>query len=120
VSLEQIGKKIKSEVVINVFYRISIFIGILLIGLNITGLFLLKDINNSSEIKILKDYSADIFVKKIQNEKGSGEIVASKNGKKYYYLHCSGVKRIKDENRVYFLTTVSAESAGYTIAANCK
>ncbi len=91
-----------------------------MIIVDIVGLILLKDINKFSKIEIIKDFSADIFVKKIESEKGSGEIVASKNGKKYYFLHCSGVNRIKIENRVYFSTTSAAENAGYSIAANCK
>lgn len=47
-------------------------------------------------------------------------VVASKNGTKYYYSHCSGVGRIKEENRVYFSDNLAAEKAGYEIAKNCK
>jgi hypothetical protein len=120
VSLEQITKKIKSMMVTTVLYRISIFLAVLLISADFIGLFLLKENKKPDEIKIIKNFSADIFIKKNQNEKGNGEIIASKNGTKYYFPHCSGVKRIKNENRVYFLTVDAAETAGYVVASNCK
>jgi hypothetical protein len=53
-------------------------------------------------------------------KKSSGAFVASKNGTKYYPLNCSGVKRIKEENKVFFTTAKEAESAGYGPAANCN
>ncbi len=45
--------------------------------------------------------------------------LASKNGTRYYLSSCSGAKRIKSENIVYFSTREAAESAGYTKAINC-
>jgi hypothetical protein len=47
-------------------------------------------------------------------------IVASKKGKKYHYIWCSGAGRISAKNRRYFSTADEAKSAGYTLAANCK
>lgn len=47
-------------------------------------------------------------------------LVASKNGKKYYFLWCSGANRISKQNAVYFKTKTEAENAGYTLAASCK
>ncbi len=49
----------------------------------------------------------------------SGAYVASKNGKKYYALSCSGAKRIKDENKVFFATSAAALAAGYELASGC-
>ena len=49
-----------------------------------------------------------------------GSFVASKNGKKYYPLSCSGANRIKEENKIYFTTGEQAERAGYGKAANCS
>jgi len=49
-----------------------------------------------------------------------GEVVASKNGGKYHFPWCSGAKRILEENKVYFNSTLEARTAGYTPAANCK
>lgn len=46
--------------------------------------------------------------------------VASKNGKMYYSLGCSGSKRIKPENEVWFNTETEAEKSGYTKSSLCK
>ena len=46
--------------------------------------------------------------------------VASKNGTKYYYPWCSGVSRIKEENKVWFSSSDEAKKAGFEPAANCK
>lgn len=45
--------------------------------------------------------------------------VGSKSGTKYHLETCSGAKRIKPENKIYFKTTNDAEAAGYSKAANC-
>jgi hypothetical protein len=50
----------------------------------------------------------------------SGTYVASKSGTKYYLPSCSGAKRIKVENRVWFETKGEAEAAGYEPATGCK
>ena len=51
---------------------------------------------------------------------GTSEVVVSKNGSKYHFLHCPSVKQIKEENKIFFATPAAAEAAGYTLAANCK
>ncbi len=48
-----------------------------------------------------------------------GGYVGSKNSTKYHLPWCSGAKRIKEENKVYFADKASAEKAGYTPAGNC-
>jgi hypothetical protein len=48
-----------------------------------------------------------------------GLVLASKSGTKYYYPWCSGVARIKEENKVWFSTVDQAKSAGYTPASGC-
>lgn len=45
--------------------------------------------------------------------------VASKSGTKYYLPTCSGVGRIKEENKVWYATKADAEAAGLTPAAAC-
>lgn len=50
----------------------------------------------------------------------SNGVVASKNGTKYHYSYCPGVKQIKEENKIIFATPAAAQAAGYTLAANCK
>lgn len=48
-----------------------------------------------------------------------GQVVASKNGTKYYPPDCSGASRISDANKVWFASASAAEEAGYSAAANC-
>ena len=48
-----------------------------------------------------------------------GKYVASQNGSAYHYPWCSGAKRIKEENKIWFQTKEEAESRGYKPAANC-
>lgn len=52
-------------------------------------------------------------------ETESKNIMASRSGTKYYYLWCSGVNRIKEENRVWFSTAEEARGAGYEKSKNC-
>jgi hypothetical protein len=66
-------------------------------------------------------YAATVATKApVAPEAAAGEIVASKNGTKYYTPGCSGSSRIKEENKVFFATIESAEAAGYSKAANCQ
>ena len=50
----------------------------------------------------------------------NAQYVASRNGTKYHFPWCSGAKRIKAENLIYFKTKEDAERAGYGPASNCK
>lgn len=50
----------------------------------------------------------------------TGKYVGSKSGTRYYLPTCSGVSRIKEENRVWFATKEEAESRGLLPATNCK
>ncbi len=45
---------------------------------------------------------------------------ASKTGTKYYPAGCSGINRIKTENRVYFTTEQEAQDQGYTRTSTCN
>lgn len=49
-----------------------------------------------------------------------GKYVASKNGTKYYLATCSGAKRIKNENKVWFATVEDAKASGRTPSSTCK
>lgn len=48
-----------------------------------------------------------------------GKYLASKNGSRYYLPSCSGAKRIKEENRVWFSSAEDAQATGRTPASNC-
>ena len=49
-------------------------------------------------------------------------VVASKASttKKYHFTWCPGAKQIKEANKLWFETDVSAQKAGYTLASNCQ
>lgn len=49
-----------------------------------------------------------------------GAYIASKNGKLYYTVDCSGAKRIKKENQVWFMTESDAQKSGFTRSTACK
>ncbi len=49
----------------------------------------------------------------------AGLYVASASGSKYHLPECSGAKRIKEENKIWFNSKEEAEKLGYTPAANC-
>jgi len=48
-------------------------------------------------------------------------VVASKasNSKLYHFTWCSGSKRIKEENQLWFDNEAAAIAAGYKLAGNC-
>ncbi len=47
-------------------------------------------------------------------------VVVSKNSDKYHFTWCSGAKRIKEENKMWFADEAAAIAAGYTKAGNCN
>jgi hypothetical protein len=53
------------------------------------------------------------------SKSSSKNFFASNRGSKYYPVGCSGGKTIKQENRVYFVTSEEAEKAGYTLSSSC-
>ena len=76
-----------------------------------------------SDTKIEEIKSEQSTTKPVDNTASTvatGKIVASKNGKRYYYPNCGGINRIKPENRIYFDTKEQAEAKGLTLASGCK
>lgn len=49
-----------------------------------------------------------------------GKYLASKNGKLYYTVGCSGAKRISTKNIVWFNTQADAEKEGYKFSPTCN
>lgn len=49
-----------------------------------------------------------------------GQVVASKNGTKYFLPWCGGASQINDANKIWFATKEEAEAKGYQPAGNCK
>ena len=71
----------------------------------------------SSEISETKPLSTSNVDNEIKTDK---IFVASRNGKKYYYIWCESANVIKEQNRIWFSTQAEAQKAGYQPAANCK
>lgn len=91
-----------------IFYILSIFVIGYIEGLNdhVVG-----------NIKVLE--KSDIRQIKYNRGGERGEIIASKSGKKYYFPWCSGINRIKIENRIYFNTEIDAQNKGLTLSNTC-
>lgn len=92
---------------------------------NAGSLINLEDSNNNSGKSVILENK--ITAEKINSIKTneqtvqSGKIyVASKNGTRYYFAWCEGVKKIKEENKIWFKTKEEAEKRGLTPAKNCK
>src|SRR3989338_11030388 len=64
----------------------------------------------SSEISETKPLSTSNVDNEIKTDK---IFVASRNGKKYYYIWCESANVIKEQNRIWFATQAEAEKAGY-------
>lgn len=101
---------------------------VLLLGLGTLGLYELFRLESQKPaIVITNGLIESVAVNNAQSAGDStspaptkeGKVLASKNGKKFYYPWCSGVSRIKEVNRVYFASAALAEAVGYTQAANC-
>lgn len=99
----------KINLILGILVILSFFLGIGLILLN----FGQKQAQNITFV------ARDITVpQKVVEEEL--EVFASKDGTKYYYAGCAGLKRIKKENVITFASKELAEKAGYSLAANCK
>lgn len=68
---------------------------------------------------IIQDKREGEYIIFEQKAAKSGSIVASKSGKKYYFPWCSGINRIKVENRIYFANEAAAQSRGLTLSKTC-
>ncbi len=127
------------------FWHYIVIITVFLLGIMVVELYFLLQADEPATIQILGAMPAEDYlyydglgveigqvagIEMVNNVKNSSaelsevnqakNIVASKSGKRYYYLNCSGVSRIKEENKVYFASEQEAEAAGLTLAANCK
>ena len=77
-------------------------------------------INEDVQIEESQSQKSTTQSNDMKSDSATGKIVASKNGKRYYYPNCGGINRIKPENRIYFDTKEQAESKGLTLASGCK
>lgn len=74
---------------------------------------------NRPKLMIFEPKIQTVGVVAKESEKPLKNLVASKSGTKVYFVWCSGVIRIKAENKVYFDTLDDALKEGYKPAQNC-
>jgi hypothetical protein len=131
-SIHDIAYKIKGRVGIDHITLINIIV-IVLVGICAFGLGRLSagsaeieesikiiDSQNTLSRSTTKTYIDNNTEQKSTELSQNGKYVASKNGKLYYTSNCTGVKRIKEENKVWFDTQEEAEKAGFTLSSSCK
>ena len=129
-SIPNILDKIKGKTGID---KSTIFFLFIIVGVGISSYYLGKlSVSNNIGVKsdtvtsgakdILENQNVDSISSPIAqpNSKGDKKYVASKNGKMYYSLGCSGAKRIKPENQVWFSTKEDAEKSGFALSLTCK
>lgn len=129
-SIPNILNKIKGQVTIDTTTIMYLCI-IILVGISSFGLGRLSVQNFSSDDKgiVIKGSSPNISPEIKESSPyttlnsvniNPHNYVASKNGKLYYSAECSGAKRIKPENQVWFESSIDAEKSGYQLSKSCK
>jgi hypothetical protein len=105
--------------------RDRVFFGILTILLAILAFFLgrLSKIFDERPVfsleEMVQQKSGVASLKQFQNTSTS-TIVASKKGKKYYFVWCKYADTIKESNKIYFKDEDSAKASGRTLANGCQ
>jgi len=125
-SITDFFNKIKGK---NLLDKLTIFyiIIIILVAMGSFGLGVIYD-SNKQNYKEDNNYSASGWTatggptaEELENSKNKKKFyVASKNSKIYYNVNCSGAKRIKEENKIWFSSREEAEKSGLTLATSCK
>ncbi len=126
-SIHNLPDKIKRYTGLDHITLINILI-IILVGFSAFGLGRLSVKNNTPGDLGASIYKAEVVGNVTTNNStnipaskvSGGKYVASKNGKLYYTANCSGVKRIKDSNKIWFETAIEAEKYGLTLSSTCK
>lgn len=127
-SITDIFNKIKSKIEIDIS-TILLFLIIIGVGISSFGLGRLSVVNSfeNKNKNIVVDSNNDIYLteKDIENNLSfetakERMFVASKSGKLYYSLNCSGANKIKEENKMYFKSKEDAEKFGYVYSSSCK
>lgn len=105
--------------------RDRVFFGILTILLVITTFFLgrmskIFDERPVFSLEEIAQQKSDLTsLKQFQNTSTS-TIVASKKGKKYYFVWCKYADTIKESNKIYFKDEATAQASGRTLANGCQ
>jgi len=113
--------KIKDRIRVD-YTTLLLSVLITVIGLTSFGIGILFEKNKNINFNQKDDYLVinDIPENNTQQTNNNGMYVASKNGKMYYKNDCAAVKRIKDENKIWFRTEDEAIGFGYIKSKTCK
>lgn len=132
-SINDFMNKIKGQIAID-GNTILILLIIVFVGLGSFGLGRLSRgegpentnivLDNESTLSVKEEIGKSELVKndinKISSLPKEKMYVASKNGKLYYSLGCSGASRIAVKNEIWFASREDAEKSGYTLSTSCK
>ncbi len=114
-SIQEKSKIINSQIPRPILWSITmIFLVISSFLLYITYL----DVKSQGNIVYIKNTS--VLTIYYPEKLSANNIVASKNGTKYYYSWCKGVEKIKKENLVTYASEDQAKASGKELSVNCK
>ncbi len=123
-SFAQIKEKIKPFFPFRVSFIKTLYLALIFaLGISLGfGLFFAHKATSDQEAPNIEKQAFSPKFDILDPEKGdmAGKIGASVAGSVYYYPNCSGLTRIKAENRLYFESAKQAEMAGFSLAKNCK
>lgn len=114
-SIQEKAKIINSQVTKTILWSI-ILISIVISSLLFYATYL--DVKSQSKIHYIKN--TDVPTIEYKEKISSNAIVASRNGKKYYYSWCQGVEKIKPENLVTYASEEEAKANGKELSVNCR
>ncbi|HEC32668.1 MAG TPA: hypothetical protein ENI63_00215 [Candidatus Kaiserbacteria bacterium] len=125
-SIRELTQKIKQKIGIVIMFPPSdllIIAVIVLVGFASFGLGRLS-VQDTRKVPVTivetKSQTASVGVLNNGKKDSMENVVASKNGTRYYLPWCSGARRIAKQNLITFSSIKEAKKAGYTKAANCK
>lgn len=121
-SIRYFQEKLKEESNLRVLETVAIMILLIVIAFRLGQLessdYSLQQ-ESGAEVQILQQRSFASSTHSV-GEITSSTVVASKNGTVFYPMsNCTAYSRIKEENRIYFLSAKEALGSGFTLAQVC-
>ena len=114
--------KVKASIDRMTIVYLCIIVGVGLSSFGLGRLSVVPDQANNDPITITNEPKSALEGGNTTKEVNMADrrYVASKNGKMYYSPNCSGAKRIKIENQIWFSTKEDAEKSGFTLSSTCN
>ena len=130
-SIKEIRQKIKQFIRLLESKDVFMVLVIILVAFASFGLGRVSKMENNQIPVKIEQQASIIQAQNVLNSAQNGEIkgallandkmyVVSKNGSKYHFPWCSGAKRMKESNKIWFATAEEARAVGYEPAGNCK